>query len=1104
MTQPVEDEPSSVVNSVSIDGDVTGDILQVGHVAGSFHYSPRGVAKSWYRGTVRRIAPEHLVGRENELAKLERFCLDPEPSPSYAWWRADAWSGKTALMASFVLDPPEEVRLVSFFITARDAGSDTRAGFLAAMIPQLAEVLEIPMPEQSGASDFPGLLDAAAEASAHRGRRLILVVDGLDEDRDAGEDHGAKSIAAMLPRRPVHGMRVIVTGRPNPGVPPALPQDHPLHDPSVICELEPSSAASEVRQAMERDLDRLLDVEAGEARDALGLLVAARGGLSREDLVELVGRGSAVLGTGDGALSGSGRPDRVESRVRAVLNSVESRVFGRRRARWNPGSAPEVYLLGHEGLQDKAVSRFGSDALRAYRDRITAWADEYRDRGWPASTPQYLLLGYPRLLQEAGQLQRMVECVTDLVRRERMLEVSGGEASAQAEITATHAAVSASARPDVLSLLKLTMHRDDLGARNARTPARLPALWARLGNFDRAEALARSISEPSRRADAVSELIPVLVRAGQVDRADRIVAEVVDEKLYPYVRQRLVRELAAGGDRTRARVMADAIEDAGWRSRALLTLSIDGPLTDPDSVLAAAETMENGNARFSVRYFVAARLIEQGEIDRAVAISKDFDLPFRADVIERAARHLREGGDPKAAYDFAVSAGEFAPSIAFRTELEGLACVDLELAKEKVFGVGDSNRREQYVCDLIEFAIGAGHVDFAESLVGSLSSAYGKRGLSLVLESVAARDGYARAMELLETKFGKPGARVGPEVRAAALTALAEGLLKCGETTTAETLARRAESAARSLGEDYRYEGSFRRVTDFVIAANDVAAAERLARILIASGVQRHDFSGIAELLAHFSDVELAERVILRLERTSVVAEAMVPLLRRHRAAGAEEEIRRIVGQFGERVADGSLGNFEGTRLVDFYCAAGLPDQALAFAGKIENSYQQELAFGTVIREFCAAGRIESAVEVVRTQAGDRVAAFRLAGPLAEAMGAAGYGDGLEVLASLGVEQRSTIATAFLERLAEHDTERALHLVSTSLRSYDRSSVLLAMARRLAEPARSRILAEVAQSSEWPSVLPALRPDEYPGATEIVDQYIRMQEARVGLGSEDS
>ncbi|MEV5713280.1 hypothetical protein AB0L41_05255 [Amycolatopsis mediterranei] len=198
MTQPAEDEPGRFVNSFSAGDGNTGDTVQVGYVAGDFHYGTSAAARSWYLGKVRELAPDELTGRETELAELKRFCLAAD-SPSYAWWRADAWSGKTALMASFVLDPPKGVRLVPFFVRAPDTEADSRAGFQAEVNLQLAAVLGIPLPEKAGASGFPGLLDAAAEASARGGQRLILIVDGLDEDRGAGENHGAGSIAALLP-----------------------------------------------------------------------------------------------------------------------------------------------------------------------------------------------------------------------------------------------------------------------------------------------------------------------------------------------------------------------------------------------------------------------------------------------------------------------------------------------------------------------------------------------------------------------------------------------------------------------------------------------------------------------------------------------------------------------------------------------------------------------------------------------------------------------------------------------------------------------------------------------------------------------------------------
>ena len=97
-----------------------------------------------YLHQVRRIAPPDppgLVGRETELAELASFCLDAGRGP-YAWWQAGPWAGKSALLASFILRHPPEirkrVRFVSFFITARLAAQDTRQAFTEVMLEQLA------------------------------------------------------------------------------------------------------------------------------------------------------------------------------------------------------------------------------------------------------------------------------------------------------------------------------------------------------------------------------------------------------------------------------------------------------------------------------------------------------------------------------------------------------------------------------------------------------------------------------------------------------------------------------------------------------------------------------------------------------------------------------------------------------------------------------------------------------------------------------------------------------------------------------------------------------------------------------------------------------
>ena len=107
---------------------------------------PAGPAvRSAYSEQVKRIAPVELHGRDGELAELAAFCTEPGRGP-YAWWRAPAWAGKSALMSWFVLHPPPGVQVISFFVTARYKGQDDQDAFIDAVLEQLADLLDEPIP----------------------------------------------------------------------------------------------------------------------------------------------------------------------------------------------------------------------------------------------------------------------------------------------------------------------------------------------------------------------------------------------------------------------------------------------------------------------------------------------------------------------------------------------------------------------------------------------------------------------------------------------------------------------------------------------------------------------------------------------------------------------------------------------------------------------------------------------------------------------------------------------------------------------------------------------------------------------------------------------
>ena len=66
--------------------------------------------------------------RRGTFSEGVRFVADT--AGAYRWWRAKAWSGKSALLSWFVLHPPPGVRIVSFFITARLASQNDRSAFI--------------------------------------------------------------------------------------------------------------------------------------------------------------------------------------------------------------------------------------------------------------------------------------------------------------------------------------------------------------------------------------------------------------------------------------------------------------------------------------------------------------------------------------------------------------------------------------------------------------------------------------------------------------------------------------------------------------------------------------------------------------------------------------------------------------------------------------------------------------------------------------------------------------------------------------------------------------------------------------------------------------
>ncbi|MCX4665675.1 hypothetical protein OG453_03130 [Streptomyces sp. NBC_01381] len=693
---------------VTIYGDSTGPRQQPAHSA--------------YWEHVRNIAPTRLHDREAELEELAAFCKGMGEH-SFAWWRAGPWAGKSALLAWFALHPPEGVRVVPFFITARLAAQNDRGAFVEVVLEQLAELVGEPVPPQlteaTREAHLLRLFGRAARECRGRGERLVLIVDGLDEDRGVTDGPDAHSVAGLVARVPHDALRVVVAGRPNPPLPADVPDTHPLNRPDVVRELEPSSWAGAVRSSAEQELGRLFRA-GGDHLDALGLLTAAGGGLSLDDLAQLTG--SAPF------------------RLQDVLRTASGRTFEVREG---------AYLLAHQELHLQARRLIGEATLGEYRERLHSWAAEYRERGWPPETPAYLLRGYFAMLREHGDVPRLVALAADPARHERLYGDTGGDVATLAEIRTGEEAIVEGGGQPLGDMLRLALQRDILRRRNAAVPRELPEAWAVLGYADRAEALARSMPSLGGQVWALIRVGNALRKRGDIGRAVEVLRHAEAAVLQkdhqghePWHFTPMVKTWLAWGELERAVALTASISSHGVLEKVVPLVS--RALAEHgryDEAETFAEAAERNYVRALGLLRAALAATEGGAPERAAELFRKADEAATRGGVYRSTRLLREmakayaelGEDERglAFADRLQGGGQAAEPVAHAVRAE-IALVlagrgDVEHARTLVEGVGEASVRSlthsaddlRMQIDTCLVLIATGDYDRAEAIAGT-------------------------------------------------------------------------------------------------------------------------------------------------------------------------------------------------------------------------------------------------------------------------------------------------------------------------------------------------------------------------------------------------
>ena len=943
----------------------------------------KALVRSAYLEQVKRIAPPQLYDRDLELAELATFCTEPGRSP-YVWWRAPAWAGKSALMSWFVLHPPPSVQVVSFFITARYKGQDDRVAFIDAVIEQLAALLGQPIPayltEATRELHLLDMLTQAAEVCQCEDQRLVLVVDGLDEDRGVTTGPDAHSIAALLPHRPPSGLRVIVAGRPDPPIPADVQDDHPLRDPAIVRVLAKSRSAAVVRADMHRELKRLLHGDQVQ-QDLLGLVAAAGGGLSSKDLGELTGM--------------------PEYDIEENLQAVAGRTFTSRASNWRPGTAPRVYVLGHEELQRAATSSLGQTRLKQYRERLHQWAEEYSEQGWLTETPEYLLRGYFRMLQDATDVSRLIACAVDQARHDRMLDITGGDTAALTEITDVQNLLLRLDEPDLVAMARLNVHRSIIAERNAQVPLILPAVWATIGHPERAQALVRAITNPSRRARALASLAEATAWAGDLDRAKTLAehAEAMARAVINPDQQAralgvVAEAMARSGDLDRAEALARAVINPDRQARALgVVAEAMARSGDLDRAEALSQAISNPEERAQALASLAVAAARAGDLDRAKTVAHRISSPYQRARTLGAVAKLANADDLERAEALAEQAEAVAEAITSPyqrllqlrdvTVAGGAGAMDqakalAEYVAAMVETIPDADERTQALVDLAEAMAGAGYLDRAEALAETIPDLSERaRALVSLVEAAVGTGDPERAEALVEHAASSAEVIPDPDERVHVLGMAAVAAAGVGAVDQAKALVEQAEAAARTITRPYQRVRALTGLVETVARAGDLNRAEALARAITDPDAQARELASLAQAVARAGDLDRAEALAEQAEAAAraitdpdAQARELVSLAQAVGGVGdldRAEALARAIPDPGQQVRELARLAEAAAESGDLDRAKVLAELAEAAAGKIPDPSGRARALGVVIAAAVRTGDLDWAEVLAQT-----------------------------------------------------------------------------------------------------------------------------------------
>ncbi|MYS92378.1 MULTISPECIES: tetratricopeptide repeat protein [Streptomyces] len=1007
-------------------------------------YRPR-VPRSTYELEVRALEAAGFEGREAELEAMARFATGGTPSAMGYWrWLAPAWAGKTVLMARFYLHPPAGVDVLGFFITSRMAGRADRTAFLAALQRQLQAYLQDADLDCGGYDGFQDALQLAAAQARAAKRHLVLLVDGLDEDTGVTSGSSGYSIAALLPRTPPPGLRIIVAGRPSPPVPGDVPDGHPLRATSIDHALAASPAARAVRRDAERNLDALI-TGGGLPQDLVGMIAASGGGLSAVDLARLTGQ--------------------TTRRIELQLGGAVGRVFQDRPAQWAvaPDGRPvRLYSFAHQELLTGARNLLDRADLNRCLDRIHAYVDEARRQKWPPTTAEFSLISYPRMLLEQRDTVRLSELGTDSDRQERLWKTTGTDTEALTEIRDALSLHRAEPEPDLRACVRLAWHKKRLQEKAAATSQEVVLAWAALGFVSKAVALAGLCGDQWR----VGEVFEGILRSEHgVRHIDLILAaagELPGAELQARARAACVGALTRVGRLEEALDVAHSLTDLVTQVSALV--SIAGELTDAgrgeEAVVICREALEVAGPitadgpQVSALSAFARALARAGRIPELLEVARSDIATSHASMLGAVAGALASAGRLEEAFAVARSHAAAFQACALASIAEALA---------------RAGRAEQALIAL-ERARGVAP--------GTGTFAWEQTAPPAVAEVLA---GAGRGTEALRVAHYI----TDPGPRASALATVAAALARRGQPEQARSALHQAEETVRTITSPGAQAVALGSIAPAMTAAGRTEEALRVAHSVPDPGPRASALATVAAALARTGQPDQARSALHQAEETvrtitqperrvsQVVAVARV-LTDADRAEDAVDVLREAVETARSITYPPSQGSAL-TNIAGAIARADRVEEALAVAQSVTDRVSKASALAVITNEIARTGQLEEALNLARSITDPSILPTAL-GEVARAMARAGRAEeGMEVARAItSPETRVRVLSAIAGVMAHsgradqalavfHEAEEETRSITNSTR---RVLALSEVAEELAHAGQAERAASVLHRAE--------------------------------------